>query len=114
MRDGQVAVPLPLNLNTKKAWVGQGRRDHLSGSRSGSHRPSKTFARGLGTHRKKKAGGRERFPVSDGPQSKKQAPDEDSRVARGWQKDQAERRTFEVWHQPFGIFRLHSSLLCSF
>lgn len=24
MRDGQVSVHLPLNLNTEKAWVGQG------------------------------------------------------------------------------------------
>lgn len=91
MRDGQVTVLLPLNLNTEEAWVGQGRRVHRSGSGSGSHRPCRTFARGLGTHRKKKAGGRERFTVSDSLQSKKQAPDEDSRIARGWKKNQAER-----------------------
>ena len=29
MRDGQVSVHLPLNLNTDKAWVGQGTSEWL-------------------------------------------------------------------------------------
>ena len=54
MRDGQVTVPLPLSLNTKEACVGQGRREHLSGSRSGNHHLRRMFTRGAGAHRKKK------------------------------------------------------------
>ena len=85
MRDGQVIVPLPLNLNTEEAWVGQGRRHPASGSRSGVTTVVRCSHAVQGPIVRDKWVGRERSPVSDGLQSKEtSARYEDSRVARGW------------------------------
>lgn len=61
---------MPLSLNTKEAWVGQGRRVPEWLRIREESLPIRTVACGLGAHRKSGM----RVPVSDSLQSKKQAP----------------------------------------